>query len=449
MTLKIERREGAHAINVKHYHACDAEGGTDDQRARAYERAQHSWWANARLIAQSHGYADVGGAGRSGGWLVVLDSPTTLAEREEEPSDNFHKFADAIERLHKNAPKVFADTLAEVIAEDAPDSSGDYAAFASQRYDALARYSALYERREGEPTGLFVNRCVELDSSDAPDSWVFSREWARARSLAGRVHDTADALQAVHLEPGFHVARELRADALGALRALADDIEQCPQQYGEEVNERGAQSPGLAFTPQECATLIAALRMYQDRETGDSPGDDYADIARSAGEPLDIYSGIDSLCEKARAMSGTSPRGDMVPELVAALRAAYGTLAWYGENAGTEGDGPPVGDDDDRELAKRIADVLARWDEGGPLESGPFILAAHSLIERAEEAANLLRERAERRSGEDAADGLDHAREALALLVAAPAPTVYTLDQLRRATGDAMPRNARFVMVTP
>lgn len=69
-----------------------------------------------------------------------------------------------------------------------------------------------------------------------------------------------------------------------------------------------------AFTPQESATLVAALRMYQDRETGDSPGDDYRDIARSAGEPLDVYSGIDSLCEKARAMSGAE-----TPRIVAVI----------------------------------------------------------------------------------------------------------------------------------
>lgn len=54
----------------------------------------------------------------------------------------------------------------------------------------------------------------------------------------------------------------------------------------------------LEITQQEADTLLAALRLYQDRATGDSPGDDYLDIAASNGEPLDVYEGIDALCDK-------------------------------------------------------------------------------------------------------------------------------------------------------
>lgn len=53
------------------------------------------------------------------------------------------------------------------------------------------------------------------------------------------------------------------------------------------------------MTPAELNTVLAALRLYQDRMTGESPGDDYADIANNGGTvtPLDA-DGIDALCTK-------------------------------------------------------------------------------------------------------------------------------------------------------
>ena len=165
-----------------------------------------------------------------------------------------------------------------------------------------------------------------------------------------------------------------------------------------------------AFTPQESATLVAALRMYQDRETDDSPGDDYADIARSAGEPLDVYSGIDSLCEKARAMSGASPRGDMVPALVAALR---GLSSYVG------------GHDEKPDHPARIAsDTLARWDEDGPLNAGPFVAAVHRLIEAADESADMLRGCPDEDDAEACAQELDEARATVAAFMAGNASSL-------------------------
>lgn len=57
------------------------------------------------------------------------------------------------------------------------------------------------------------------------------------------------------------------------------------------------------MTPELC-TLLAALRLYQDRMTGESPGDDYADIASNGGRvtPLDA-DGIDALCERLNTAS--------------------------------------------------------------------------------------------------------------------------------------------------
>src|SRR5690606_37721686 len=56
-------------LNVK-CHAFDfAEGGTDEQRQRAYNIAQESWWRKAKQAARKLGFDGVYSAGRMGGYI--------------------------------------------------------------------------------------------------------------------------------------------------------------------------------------------------------------------------------------------------------------------------------------------------------------------------------------------------------------------------------------------
>ena len=57
------------AINVKVYHWPDVDAD-ESVRERAYDEVVRSFWLDAELIAQIHGYSGVFSEGRSGGWLV-------------------------------------------------------------------------------------------------------------------------------------------------------------------------------------------------------------------------------------------------------------------------------------------------------------------------------------------------------------------------------------------
>lgn len=95
-------------------------------------------------------------------------------------------------------------------------------------------------------------------------------------------------------------------------------------------------------TPELC-TLLAALRMYQDRMIGERPGDDYADIASLGGTltPLDADD-IDALCTRLNTVPVGIP--ETIPFRTAFLRV-FGLLLEEGFSQlscgleGYEGDG--------------------------------------------------------------------------------------------------------------
>lgn len=53
------------------------------------------------------------------------------------------------------------------------------------------------------------------------------------------------------------------------------------------------------LTPRELATMLAALRYWQYKQTGEAPDDDFDDIASDGGTiiPLEPEE-VDELCEK-------------------------------------------------------------------------------------------------------------------------------------------------------
>jgi hypothetical protein len=121
--MKIRRHSdinGGLAINVKSHGMRFADGGTDAQRVRAGESAQLEWWTLADEAAKECGYAGATACGRMGGWCAPYDEPNTFVHDSNAPG--FLAFAERIEKLHADAPQMFADTLAAVIEEEAQET---------------------------------------------------------------------------------------------------------------------------------------------------------------------------------------------------------------------------------------------------------------------------------------------------------------------------------------
>lgn len=160
MSRKIAWRADyrGHGINVKFYGTLE-DGGTDEQRERAWQRASADWWNMANLAAQEHGYHGVGCDGRSGGWLVPMRDERNAAETEDEPSAVFHAFEDVIERMMGDVPRLFRESLAAVIAED--NAAQEDANREARRADmvpglvsalrALASYTGGSDEKPGHP----------------------------------------------------------------------------------------------------------------------------------------------------------------------------------------------------------------------------------------------------------------------------------------------------------
>lgn len=129
MSLKPAYHPDADGLtfNVKSHARVRDERGTPWQRDSAYEQAQATWWADARIAAQARGFDSIHAVGRSGGWLV----PTRDGEAIN-PADAIHDpdgfatsmvqleaLGEELGRMMQTLDERFTAALDIVIAEDA------------------------------------------------------------------------------------------------------------------------------------------------------------------------------------------------------------------------------------------------------------------------------------------------------------------------------------------
>lgn len=135
----FHRDINGHALNVKTHGVRFADGGTESQRERAWERAQEAWWRDANEAARAVGYAGAGACGRSGGWCAPYDEDAQGRMRfahKDNDAERFAAFAEKIETLFNSVPEYFAAELSDAIAEDeaeARESEEDRAEYARER----------------------------------------------------------------------------------------------------------------------------------------------------------------------------------------------------------------------------------------------------------------------------------------------------------------------------
>lgn len=156
MKTKLEHsfHHGGLAFNVKCHHLGDIEGATDEQRHRAYQDAQESWWNAAEWLARDYGFDGVYGQGRMGGWCLPYGGQGSfgrhgytredLEERSERAKDarrRLYQFAKALAELFDRAPAMYLEAL-EFCVEEAAEEAAKEAAEEAAR---LARLEA--ERR--------------------------------------------------------------------------------------------------------------------------------------------------------------------------------------------------------------------------------------------------------------------------------------------------------------
>lgn len=113
LTLRTLQHSGSAAVRVKSLGLKYADGGTESQRAAAFERAQETWWNDAKHIAQARGYDTVHSIGRSSGYCAPYPQ-----NDDELHSVRFALFAADIAELTAAFPAQFADELSEQIAAD-------------------------------------------------------------------------------------------------------------------------------------------------------------------------------------------------------------------------------------------------------------------------------------------------------------------------------------------
>lgn len=150
MALQIKTHEdadGGFAIHVKTHGLTFAEGGTEAQRERAWNRAQRDWWRDADEAAKAAGYSGgCASGGRSGGWCIPYDETVdddtrsnggrSIDYEDDDDAPRFVAFADAIGKLHDAMPQRFADALREAIAEDAEEEEREAERARNAAHDA-------------------------------------------------------------------------------------------------------------------------------------------------------------------------------------------------------------------------------------------------------------------------------------------------------------------------
>lgn len=160
----VRGRDGyGFVLNVKCHSFTFADGGTDEQRERAYNNAQESWWRNAREAAQEIGFGDVYSCGRSGGYIYpTLNNGHAVTAAEIDRSQYgygperarhivgmLRKFRDYVRAAMEPAAlaEMFADELAHVMDSDREDAEAE-AQEAPRR--TAADFLAVCESQPGE-----------------------------------------------------------------------------------------------------------------------------------------------------------------------------------------------------------------------------------------------------------------------------------------------------------
>lgn len=235
-TVAKHCRDCGAAINVKThgaiFHALRAiDGGTESQRERAWNDTAASFWTNADSAAQDCGYT--GGAmacGRSGGWCAPYDETNGRQYFEDDDGGaRFQKFAARIEAMVRDVPRMFAENLAQVIADDAADDAETEALRVERARRAPVIVDTLRDPA-AYPLRVDGSERVFHGHDNGGETWAIIRtpgdEWIAmappecAASLAAMLNNAASLVQALRaIVDDAHDAQNFRdADLVEMLR---------------------------------------------------------------------------------------------------------------------------------------------------------------------------------------------------------------------------------------
>lgn len=200
------------ALNVKCYNLArdvpaDAEG-TDAQQSRAYDDTVRAWWHAAELLAQRHGFRKVWATGRMGGWLYTEPMPEPVRDDDggEEPGEYPPAFVAELSELLQRAPEMYADALAEIIADDADEAQRE-----AERDAMPARLALALANVSGKPAG---------EPCDCLDAGTHECGYCEARAV---LDDYREMLR------DADNMRDLTEEEAEALAAIAGDAEPKPR----------------------------------------------------------------------------------------------------------------------------------------------------------------------------------------------------------------------------
>jgi hypothetical protein len=127
MTESRQPTHHGYAVNVKSHGRYDYSDALSDTEAQAvWDREAESFWHDAELVAQEHGFRDVYSEGRMGGWCVPQPQPPTEDMWPEDVEawerDTFRPFERDILALLAEAESDAAEALREAgrLAEAEP-----------------------------------------------------------------------------------------------------------------------------------------------------------------------------------------------------------------------------------------------------------------------------------------------------------------------------------------
>lgn len=130
--------------------------GSDAQQERAWNETARAWWQEAETLAKSHGFKSVYSAGRCGGWLYTDPLPEPekddAGEETGKPGEYPPAFVSDLSALLDRAPAMYAETLADIIADDADEA---------EREAMPARLALALANVSGKPAG---DPCCCLDA---------------------------------------------------------------------------------------------------------------------------------------------------------------------------------------------------------------------------------------------------------------------------------------------
>ena len=111
------------AFNVKCRARFTDDRGTEEQRERAYQRAQYLWWSDARQAAIQYGFTDVLCVGRSGGWLApaIGSSCVDPDDMDTDTIAGLNALGTTLDAMMRETDARFTAALDAVLAEEADD----------------------------------------------------------------------------------------------------------------------------------------------------------------------------------------------------------------------------------------------------------------------------------------------------------------------------------------